>query len=136
MRTMAMMMRPLALPALFALFSVAAMAQPAIAGEAAKSAENKAQQQSQMSARGDTLKLTRQEADAWKLRPVYSANGENVGKLSAVTLTKEGKIESIKVSTGGSTDVTIPADEFAVEGQRISLDADRGRFEEMAANPQ
>lgn len=113
-------------PALLAIFSVLVAPQMAAAADEAESVA------------GETLTLTKKEAEGWKLRPVYTTNGEKVGKLAKVTLSEDGKIEKITVSSEAEETgkVTVPADQFAIEGQRIVLDVDRSAFKEMASNSQ
>ena len=132
MRHLTALTRRLVYPSLLAL--VAAVATPhAASAEGAEKAEGAG-----MSGPGETLKLTRQEADDWKLRPVYTEGGEQVGKLAAVVLEKDGSIKHIRVTSAGQADardgVTIPADRFEIQGQRILLEISQSEFEEKTSS--
>lgn len=131
MRHLTALTRTLGYPVLLAL-ATAVTAPQAASAEGAEKAEGGA-----TSGPGETLTLTRQEADEWKLRPVYTENGEQVGKLAAVALEKDGSIKHIRVTDSGRADAEggarVPADQFEIEGQRISLELSENEFQEMAS---
>ena len=77
--------------------------------------------------RGDTLTLTAAEADAWKMRPVTTADGEVIGRVSAITLNKEGKIVAVRVDPNkefGDSAFTVQPEDVALDNRGMSLSMD------------
>lgn len=123
-------LRVLALAGAVGLMPAAAMAGSTGMNQASGSspAANQSASQAQgMDQPGDQITLSQDEAAEWQLRPVVNQDGEQVGRVSAITLNQQGNIEELEVDMaqtmglGGET-VTVGSDQFSANKERIRLD--------------
>lgn len=71
--------------------------------------------------------LTEQEAKAWVGKPVFSSDGKNLGEVAAILRSADNKIAELRAGIGGflgigEHEISIPASQFALRGDRIVLD--------------